>query len=356
MASFDDLLGGIVPPFAFAAVGLSFGGQPARYHMATAPGVTLGMSATERTMFRVASISKIVTGQSLAVVAGGDLDRDIGAVLGFALRNPAFPDMPITLAHVLSHTSGLTDAAGYLIPPGQRIEDWMAETGRACFTDHIPGTRADYSNLGYLLVAAAAEALSGTRFDTLAAQHILRPLGITGGFNWSGMPKADRLDRIATYRRQDGQLVAQIDAAVAPTGASGPEGHALPVADYEIGQSTAMFSPQGGLRLSLEGCLRLAQSLKSMDQAVHWAGDAGATPVFDHYGAGLQFFRNPHFYPRPLIGHFANAYGFAGGVWYDEGRDLAFCYGLNGLEMDDTSDDLRPEELAIFDAIAHSGG
>lgn len=348
----DDPVDGLTPPFALAAVGVQAGDGLPRFHIATAP----GLIATERTMFRTASISKIVTGQTLAAVAGGELGRDVGAVLGFALRNPGYPDLPITLAHVLSHTSGLTDAAGYLIPPGVRLGDWIAETGPACFTARAPGTCANYSNLGYLLVAAAAEALSGTRFDTLAAEHVLRPLGITGGFNWSGVSAADRQDRIATYRRQNGALIAQIDGTVPETGISDPAGQEANVVDYHIGQSTVMFSPQGGLRLSLAGCLRLAQSLKFMNQIVLWAGEAGASPVFDHYGAGLQIFRKPHFYPRPLIGHFANAYGFVGGVWYDAERDVAFCYGLNGIEMDDTSDDLRPEELAIFDAIAHSGG
>ncbi|SMY08348.1 serine hydrolase domain-containing protein [Flavimaricola marinus] len=348
MAALDALTGRLAPPFAFAAVGIRVGASPSRFHIATAP----GLAATERTMYRVASISKIVTGQTLMAVAGGDLDRDIGEVLGFALRNPAFPDQPITLAHVLSHSAGLTDAAGYLIPPGVRLQDWLAET--SCFTQTPPGQRAEYCNLGYILVAAAAEALGGARFDELAARHVLGPLGMGAGFNWSGVPAPARRDRLATYRRDGDSLIAQIDDAVADSGVCRLDGSGHGLSPYRWAQDVTQFSAQGGLRASLADCLTLAQALPKMDATALWSGEDGRTPVFESYGAGLQIFDAPEFYPRPLIGHFANAYGFIGGVWYDAERDLAFTYGLNGLPLEDDSDQLRAEELAILDAIAHS--
>ncbi|UUZ57035.1 serine hydrolase [Massilia sp. H-1] len=39
------------------------------------------------------------------------LDTDVGTYLGFPLRNPHFPDHPITLRQLLSHTSSLRDDA-----------------------------------------------------------------------------------------------------------------------------------------------------------------------------------------------------------------------------------------------------
>src|SRR5690606_29716795 len=69
---------------------------------------------------RIASISKLVTtiGVMRLVEAGKlDLDADAGDLLGFPLRNPAFPDVPITLRMLLSHRSGLTDASGYWQTP-----------------------------------------------------------------------------------------------------------------------------------------------------------------------------------------------------------------------------------------------
>src|SRR5438445_13768425 len=57
---------------------------------------------------RVASISKLVTtiGVMRLVEAGKlELDADVSRYLGFKLRNPAFPDMPISLRMLVSHRS-----------------------------------------------------------------------------------------------------------------------------------------------------------------------------------------------------------------------------------------------------------
>ena len=70
---------------------------------------------TERTLFRIASISKMMTTFGLMrLVEEGrlSLDEDVGTYLGFALRNPNFPDRPITLRQLLTHTSSLRDDAG----------------------------------------------------------------------------------------------------------------------------------------------------------------------------------------------------------------------------------------------------
>ncbi|MDQ3230129.1 MAG: beta-lactamase family protein, partial [Pseudomonadota bacterium] len=65
---------------------------------------------------RIASISKLVTaiGVMRLVEAGTlDLDADVSRQLDWTLRHPQHPDTPITLRLLLSHRSGLTDAAGY---------------------------------------------------------------------------------------------------------------------------------------------------------------------------------------------------------------------------------------------------
>ena len=65
-------------------------------------------------------ISRNVLGERLSrLVEDGvlDLDADVSPLLGWPLRNPAFPDAPITLRLLLSHRAGLTDAAGYYAVP-----------------------------------------------------------------------------------------------------------------------------------------------------------------------------------------------------------------------------------------------
>ena len=52
-----------------------------------------------------------------------DLDRDVSEYLGFRLRNPAYPDAPITSAMLLSHCSSLRDDDNYTIPFGRDLRD-----------------------------------------------------------------------------------------------------------------------------------------------------------------------------------------------------------------------------------------
>lgn len=347
---FGVLVRSLTPPYAFCGIGIAQRGQSAQYHFSAAPGIHV----TEHSLFRAASISKIVTARTLlGVVQGGVgqdppyLDLTVTDLLHIPFAHPDYPDTRLTLRMLLSHTASLNDAAGYLIPAGISLPDWLRSQGPNLFLPHRPGTYFSYSNLGYILLAAATEALTGDRFDHLARRLVLDPLGVNGGFNWSGVSAADRANRLATYRRDGTTLIAQIDGD-APTDPVPP--------NYRPIQDTATLSPQGGLRLSLAGALALAQSLQTADPTPMWTQAMGPGDnldgIFDGYGFGLQILPKPQFYPRPLIGHFANAYGFTGGVWWDATRNTAFCYALNGLPLGDEGDAIRPDELAIFRAVA----
>src|SRR5688500_4600445 len=71
-----------------------------------------GRKVTADSPVRIASVSKLITalGVMRLVDAGViELDRDVSDYLGWELRNPAFPDTPITLRLLLSHQSSLVD-------------------------------------------------------------------------------------------------------------------------------------------------------------------------------------------------------------------------------------------------------
>ncbi len=359
MTPFDTLAARLAPSLAFCGMALARDGQAPVFHIATAPGLTV----TPDTPYRAASISKVVTGRVFARVAEmvgwhPPYATDPCDILGFPLRNPHHPDTPLTLGQIASHSASLTDAAGYLIPPETTLRDWFATRGAGPFLPQNPGHFFHYSNLGYVLLAALSEAITGERFDHLAQRLVLAPLGITAGFNWSGTSAAFRATALPTFRRDTTGLHPQIDATIAPTGPSAPDGTEILLNHYTPGTNPAPFSPQGGLRLSLRSALTLAQSLSHDSQSPLWTPDMspGDTEdgLFQGYGTGLQILDKPTFYPRPLIGHFANAYGFTGGVWYDRQTGAAFTYAMNGLPMGDEDDAMRDEELAIFAAVAQA--
>src|SRR5690606_19558799 len=85
------------------------------------------------TLFRVASVSKLVTALGAMKLVEQNrlaLDADIGDVLGYRLRNPHFPDHPITLRMLLSHTSSLRDDGGFKWEPGVDLREVLLPDGK----------------------------------------------------------------------------------------------------------------------------------------------------------------------------------------------------------------------------------
>ena len=225
--------------------------------------------ANEATLYRMASISKLVTTLGvMKMVEDGKLalDTDISSYLGYKVRNPNFPDDAITLRMLLTHTSSLRDDGGYyweaklnvnlkdvLLPEGR-----LFDNGRAWAKNAKPGTYFQYANFPWGIVGTIMERASGQRFDRLMRRLILDPMNLRGGFHPADFTKAE-LDNTATlYRKRSeingkevwnpaGPWVVQVDDYVQAR----PEPRAL--ADYAIGTNGTLFGPQGNCRLSAAG-------------------------------------------------------------------------------------------------------
>jgi CubicO group peptidase (beta-lactamase class C family) len=110
---------------------------------------------TPDTLFMIASTSKAVTAVALMQLIedparGLDLDQDVDANLPFTVRNPSFPDTPITYRMLLTHTSGLIDSQdGY----------WDIEEPTPLHAGDSPIQLLDFQR-GYVARAAAGRARS----------------------------------------------------------------------------------------------------------------------------------------------------------------------------------------------------
>lgn len=268
-------------------------------------------------IMRIASISKSFTATSLLqLVDKGiiSLDDDVSDLIGFKIRNPHHPDVPITLKMILSHTSSIRDKEDYFTL--DHLNPAVYGDCEESYFKYKPGEGYCYSNMGLNLAGTILEKVSGVRFDNYVKDNVIRKLGLYGGHN------VDSLDnsRFAIiYSRKNGEYV-ESKGAYRPT--------ADRMKDYVFGYSSPMFSPTGGVKISAHDLavymmmhmnygeyngIRIIseKSAKAMQTPV-WK-NAGSEE--DQYGLCLNDFINyiddekynvPGNYP---VGHTGGAYG-----------------------------------------------
>ena len=339
---------------------------------------------------RIASISKLVTtlGVMRLVEAGKlDLDADASDLLGWRLRNPAFPEAPITLRLLLSHRSSLTDAAGYWQTPlGGQLRD-IVEDPRAWDTRHAPGTYFRYTNLNFPLVAQIMERATGERFDQLMERLVLQPLGVHGCFNWDRCDAATAVRAVVLYDA-DGKPVKDDNHGRKPDCPVTPAADgSCDLSQWRAGDNGALFSPQGGLRISANGLARIGRLLLgngSIDgrrllkpasvQAMitpQWryragngltyeedTGDADAG-FFCRYGLAVQTLATPVPGCRDdpfgdgvaRIGHSGSAYGLQAGLWVDRKSGTGVVWFATGMPDERTGG--KSAFSAVEEALAH---
>ncbi|WCM28476.1 beta-lactamase family protein [Sphingomonas sp. QA11] len=151
---------------------------------------------TVTTVQPIGSISKTLIGMALmkGVERGWfKLDDDVNTILPFPVRNPAFPDRPITLRQLATHTSGIVDretvyAASYV--PGDRnplridafLKSYFSKDGKTYskrnFAATAPGSTYAYSNIGATLAAYAVEVKAGESYADFTRKTFLQPMGM----------------------------------------------------------------------------------------------------------------------------------------------------------------------------------
>ena len=151
-----------------------------------------GMADLERgvpnkadTIFEAGSVSKQFTAAAVLLLA-----RDGKLSLDDPIRKyiPELPDYgtPVTIRHLLTHTSGLRDWGSV-----EGIAGWPRTTrvythahvidilSRQRSLNFTPGTRWSYSNSGFNLAAVLVARVSGMSFSEFTRQRLFNPLGMT---------------------------------------------------------------------------------------------------------------------------------------------------------------------------------
>ena len=324
-----------------------------------------GRAVTADDPVRIASISKLVVavGVMKLVEQGAlDLDMDASRYLDWPLRNPNFVDRPITLRMLLSHTSSLRDGNDkYVVPLGEVMKDRLADPG-VWDAEHGPGDGYfAYANFNFPVIGSIIEKVTRERFDIWMRREVIEPMKLDACFNWPSC--SDAAVARAVVLTQDGKAVrdnmgGKRDCPVFV--GSGP----CDLNRWKPGDNGALFSPQGGLRISARGLARVGRMLlgggqidgvrilspRSVDAMLTpaWRFDGrngsrdGESTTICAYGLAVHLLASkgpgcaddPEGKGRQWLGHSGDAYGLRSGLWIDRQRKVGIAYYVTGLGDD----------------------
>ncbi len=285
VAQVDDYLSGLVKQNRFSgAVLVARDGRvllEKGYGFANAE---LEVPNTPQTKFRLGSITKQFTAASVLLLQEQGKLNVQDPVCKYVENCPA-AWQPITIHHLLTHTSGIPSFTGfpdYL--KTMALPTTVSET-IARFRDKPlefkPGERFSYSNSGYVLLSHIVEKVSGQTYADFMREHIFAPLGMknTGADVTSQILK----NRASGYR-------------------AGPDGLTnAPYLDMSIPQGA------GALYSTVEDLYIWGQALFGGKLLAQKSLDAMLTVVKDYYAYGIGVDTQ---FKLPRIGHSGGINGF----------------------------------------------
>ncbi|WP_258179037.1 serine hydrolase domain-containing protein [Pontibacter ummariensis] len=145
-----------------------------------------GVAATEETMFRIGSVSKLFVGLAvLKLQEEGKLQlRDKLSELApeIEYENPWEQTHPIRIEHLLSHTTGWDDVhrAEYLHndPTPATLKEGLDFHPHSRVSRWVPGTRMAYSNSGPAVAAYVVQKITGMPFEDYVVENFFTPMGM----------------------------------------------------------------------------------------------------------------------------------------------------------------------------------
>lgn len=289
-----------------------------------------GPEVTADTAFQVGSISKMVACIGLLQLMddkGVSLDDELGDVLGYEVRNPYYPEVPVTLRQLMTHTASLRDASDYddaLEGEGLPLETLLVERARAVFSRSEPGHERVYSNFGGGLIGPLIEALSGMALDDYMAQNVFEPLGVTAAYQASRLvgkvPLADM------YLMPEGRLAKR------------PGDDASALEDYCFTAGKLVISAPDLCKILIALCdggvcgdariLRESQTAEMTARQEY----AGSVACDSGNGLFLNIITDDEVEGRTLYGHGGKAYGMLCAAYFDPTDRTGVVMLTNGCD------------------------
>lgn len=245
------------------------------------------------TLFRTASVTKLATAVgALSLCEQGllDLDADIGRYLGYPVRNPRFPETPVTLRQLLSHTAGLKHHKDYAKregPERMALREMLSDGPNVAdnFAKFQPGEDYEYSNFGAGVVGSVMEAATGQRLQEIMQACVFDPLGIAAYYHPADVP--GDVPMAATYHAENKRKIWDpYRVALEPT-----ESGADPEQHYDVAVGSLLISAQDLAKLLSvvcgDGSVQGVRILYPETAALMRTPQGGLGSVTGSHGGGL---------------------------------------------------------------------
>ena len=294
-------------------------------------------------IFDIASLTKIVATTSMAMILYelGLLDLDMPAVAmvpEFAADNPRNPEVSIRM--LLAHSSGLPAYEQLFLEAKNRDELLAAAFATQLIAD--PGTRAEYSDIGFIILGVALERLAEEPLDSFCRREVFGPLGM---LHTAFRPPAAWRDAIPptaddrTFRRRVIQGEVQDENASVMDGVAGHAGLFATAGDLAIFANAMIEGGRPILRPeTLAVFTRRESSPPGTTRALGWDTPSSPSQAGKHFSAHS-------------FGHL----GYTGtSLWIDPERQLSIVLLTNRTWPDSANHAIKQFRPRFHDAVVEA--
>ncbi len=294
---------------------------------------TKDIPVTEKTYFKCASVTKFVTGIGLLKMMDEGIlapDEDISTYLGYPAGNPRYPQKPITLRYLMSHTSGINEGASFNYK-SSKLSDMIAlsKKARANFTEKEPGTQYKYSNFGAGVTGAIIESVTGEDVSTFFRHYLFAPLGIDAAYTATQLEEPDY---IAANYRSDGDLYQAPSYMLRQA----YEAEANPDLHYRTTVGSLLIRPRDLARLGIavcgdgtvDGIRVLSEEALAMQRQPQSPETTGITEKSPYNFFCIR--QESVFTDRVVYGHQGTTEGIVCNLYFEPESQLVICVMTNG--------------------------
>lgn len=292
-----------------------------------------GEPVTPETVFRIASLSKGFAASlaSLAVGEGLLTLEEKAADFAPELAFPAGAHRKLTLAHVLSHRTGLPpNAYDNLLEEGEAPETILSKYRDVALVCPV-GQCYAYQNIAFDIIGRALSSVYGKSYGELVSERLFKPLGMatasvgeeglraSGDVAWPH--RRDRIKGSSPARYGPWRTVAVKSAYYKVPAAGGVNASILDMAEWlkaQMGESPEILSPRALALIHTPQIATPPETARIKSVSTRYSQT--------QYGLGWRIYA---YDGRPVITHSGSVDGYAAQIAFLPGRDVGIVLLAN---------------------------